>query len=80
MSKPLVEYVEVDGINLRVATQKGRVGLPLLLFNGIGANLELCFPFGSHAKGNCDLRCPNRASMNWRHLQIFGLARHEQTA
>ena len=48
MSKPHVEYVEVDGINLRVATQKGQngnAGPPLLLFNGIGANLELCFPF-----------------------------------
>ena len=45
MSKPLVEFVEVDGVTLRVATQQGNVGLPLLLFNGIGANLELCFPF-----------------------------------
>ena len=45
MSKPTVEYIEVDGINLRVATQSGRGGPPLLLFNGIGANLELCFPF-----------------------------------
>ena len=45
MSKPHVEYVEVDGINLRVATQRGRADPPLLLFNGIGANLELCFPF-----------------------------------
>ena len=45
MSKPQVEYVEVDGVNLRVATQHGKAGLPLLLFNGIGANLELCFPF-----------------------------------
>ena len=45
MSKPHVEFVEVDGVNLRVATQRGNGGLPLLLFNGIGANLELCFPF-----------------------------------
>ena len=49
MSKPLVEFVEVDGVNLRVATQrsnkKGSTSVPLLLFNGIGANLELCFPF-----------------------------------
>ena len=46
MSKPQVEFIEVEGINLRVATQRGHDGgLPLLLFNGIGANLELCFPF-----------------------------------
>ena len=45
MSNPHVEFVEVDGVNLRVASQRGKSGLPLLLFNGIGANLELCFPF-----------------------------------
>ncbi len=41
---PLVEYVEVDGVMLRVATRPG-AGVPLLLLNGIGANFELVFPF-----------------------------------
>lgn len=39
-----VEFVEVDGITLRVGIRPGR-GRPLLLFNGIGANLELVAPF-----------------------------------
>ncbi len=41
---PLVEYVDVDGVMLRVATRPGN-GIPLLLLNGIGANFELVFPF-----------------------------------
>lgn len=41
---PLIDFVEVDGIMLRVATRPG-AGVPLLLFNGIGANLELVLPF-----------------------------------
>ncbi len=41
---PLVEYVDVDGVMLRVATRPGS-GIPLLLLNGIGANFELVFPF-----------------------------------
>lgn len=39
-----VELVEVDGIYLRVGIRPGR-GRPLLLFNGLGANLELVRPF-----------------------------------
>ncbi|MES1943476.1 poly(3-hydroxyalkanoate) depolymerase [Salinisphaera sp. PC39] len=39
-----VEFVEVDGIRLRVGIRPGR-GRPLLLFNGIGANLDLVQPF-----------------------------------
>ena len=39
MSKPQVEFVEVDGIHLRVATQQGKVGLPLLLFKLVVAVL-----------------------------------------
>jgi poly(3-hydroxyoctanoate) depolymerase len=42
--EPKIEFVEVDGVVLRVATRPGR-GIPLLIFNGIGANLELVFPF-----------------------------------
>lgn len=43
-ASPKIEFVDVDGVILRVAIRPGR-GIPLLLFNGIGANLEVCFPF-----------------------------------
>jgi poly(3-hydroxyalkanoate) depolymerase len=43
-STPKIEYIDVDGVTLRVAIRAGR-GTPLLLFNGIGANLELVLPF-----------------------------------
>lgn len=39
-----VEFIEIDGIRLRVGTRTGK-GRPLLLFNGIGANLDLVQPF-----------------------------------
>lgn len=39
-----VEFVEVDGVRLRVGVRPGK-GRPLLLFNGIGANLDLVQPF-----------------------------------
>lgn len=80
MSKPLVEFVEVDGINLRVATQKGGVGgLPLLLFNGIGANLELCYPFMEALPEKeiliFDVPGIGRSEMSWRPRRFAGLAR-----
>jgi poly(3-hydroxyalkanoate) depolymerase len=41
-----ISTIEVDGQRLRAAIQPGRVdGSPLLLLNGIGANLELLQPF-----------------------------------
>ncbi|NNE52275.1 MAG: alpha/beta fold hydrolase, partial [Sulfitobacter sp.] len=41
-----VETIDVRGQKLRVATKPGAEGRrPLLMFNGIGANLELGFPF-----------------------------------
>lgn len=41
-----VEMMNVRGQMLRVAIKEGRAGRrPLLMFNGIGANLELGFPF-----------------------------------
>ena len=41
-----VEMIDVRGQMLRVATKPGKTGrVPLLMFNGIGANLELGFPF-----------------------------------
>lgn len=39
-----LDFVEVDGIRIRCGIRKGQ-GTPLLLFNGIGANLDLVRPF-----------------------------------
>jgi len=79
MTKPHVEYIEVDGINLRVATQQGRNGgVPLLLFNGIGANLELCFPFMEAMPEKeiviFDVPGIGRSEMSWRPRRFSGLA------
>ena len=79
MSKPQVEFVEVDGVNLRVATQHGRTGLPVLLFNGIGANVELCFPFMESMPDKeiviFDVPGVGRSEMSWRPRRFSGLAR-----
>ena len=83
MSNPHVEFVEVDGVNLRVASQRGKeggkAGLPLLLFNGIGANLELCFPFMEAMPEReiviFDVTGVGRSEMSWRPRRFSGLAR-----
>lgn len=79
MSEPVIEYVEVDGVNLRVATQHGDKGLPILLFNGIGANLELCFPFMAALPEReiviFDIPGVGRSEMSWRPRRFSGLAR-----
>jgi pimeloyl-ACP methyl ester carboxylesterase len=79
MSTPQVEFIEVDGVNLRVATQSGKGGLPLLLFNGIGANLELCFPFMEAMPEKeiviFDVPGVGRSEMSWRPRRFSGLAR-----
>jgi poly(3-hydroxyoctanoate) depolymerase len=79
MNKPHVEFVEVDGVNLRVASQRGKAGLPLLLFNGIGANLELCFPFMEAMPEReiviFDVPGVGRSEMSWRPRRFSGLAR-----
>jgi poly(3-hydroxyalkanoate) depolymerase len=80
MSQPQVEFIEVDGVALRVATQQGcGGGLPLLLFNGIGANLELCFPFMQAMPEKeiviFDVPGIGRSQMSWRPRRFSGLAR-----
>lgn len=35
-----VEFIDVDGVRLRVGVRRGR-GRPMLIFNGIGANLDM---------------------------------------
>ena len=45
-SRGVMRTVQVDGLTLRIAERKGSPGQPpLVLFNGIGANLELFEPF-----------------------------------
>lgn len=47
-----VQMIDVSGQQLRVATKEGPDDVPpLLMYNGIGANLELAFPFIQHLKG-----------------------------
>jgi poly(3-hydroxyalkanoate) depolymerase len=79
MSKPQVEFIEVDGIHLRVARQRGSAAPPLLLFNGIGANLELCFPFMEAMPEReiviFDVPGTGRSEMSWRPRRFSGLAR-----
>jgi poly(3-hydroxyalkanoate) depolymerase len=78
--RPVVEFVEVDGLRLRVATQRGSGGgLPLLIFNGIGANFELVFPFMQAMDGTeiviFDIPGIGRSQMSWRPRRFSGLAR-----
>jgi poly(3-hydroxyalkanoate) depolymerase len=40
-----IDYIDVDGLKLRYAVRPGRGSTPLLLVNGIGANLEVVLPF-----------------------------------
>jgi poly(3-hydroxyalkanoate) depolymerase len=43
MTKTRIDFIEVDGLSMRVGLRRG-AGPPLLIFNGIGANLELLEP------------------------------------
>src|SRR5256885_472856 len=45
------EFVEVDGVRLRVSIEGAGRGRPLLLLNGIGAGLELFAPFRARLDG-----------------------------
>ena len=77
--RPVIEYVDVDGINLRVAIQRGHGGgTPLLIFNGIGANFELVFPFMAAMDGKeiiiFDIPGVGRSEMSWRPRRFSGLA------
>ena len=77
---PAIEFVEVEGIRLRVATQRGSDGgVPLLIFNGIGANFELVFPFMRAMHGIeilvFDVPGIGRSELSWRPRRFSGLAR-----
>lgn len=78
--RPVIEYLDVDGLRIRVATQAGDGrGLPLLIFNGIGANLELVFPFMEAMDGIemivYDIPGIGRSEMSWRPRRFSGLAK-----
>jgi len=45
------QYLRIAGVHIRAGiSRRGAVGLPLLLFNGIGASMELLEPFISEMK------------------------------
>ncbi len=46
-----VDFVEVEGVRLRVSIAGAGRGRPLLLINGIGAGLELFAPFRARLEG-----------------------------
>jgi poly(3-hydroxyalkanoate) depolymerase len=76
-----IEYLEIDGLKLRVATQRGtaRGGMPLLIFNGIGANFEIVFPFMEALEGKeiiiFDVPGIGKSEMSWWPRRFSGLAR-----
>lgn len=73
-----IEHVEVDGVIVRVGIRPGK-GVPLLMFNGIGANLELTYPFvnalGCKEIIVFDIPGTGRSGMWWRPRRFSGLAR-----
>ena len=79
--QPEINFVEVDGIKLRVAVQRSTSGsgTPLLIFNGIGANLEVVFPFMAALTGReiiiFDVPGIGKSEMSWRPRRFSGIAR-----
>jgi poly(3-hydroxyalkanoate) depolymerase len=75
--KPKIEYIDVDGVTLRVAIRAGR-GTPLLLFNGIGATLELVLPFIDALAGReamvFDMPGVGRSPLWWIPRRFSGIA------
>jgi poly(3-hydroxyalkanoate) depolymerase len=75
--KAKIEYIDVDGVTLRVAIRAGR-GTPLLLFNGIGANLELVLPFIHALAGReaivFDMPGVGRSPLWWIPRRFSGIA------
>ena len=76
-----IEYLEIEGLKLRVATQRGTAGggMPLLIFNGIGANFEIVFPFMEALEGKeiiiFDVPGIGKSEMSWWPRRFTGLAR-----
>ncbi|MEZ5499163.1 MAG: poly(3-hydroxyalkanoate) depolymerase [Steroidobacteraceae bacterium] len=77
---PRIEFVDIDGVSLRIAHQSGTGKQPpLLLFNGIGANLEVLFPFIAAMPDRevvaFDVPGTGGSPMSWRVRRFAGLAR-----
>src|SRR5215467_5985803 len=75
-----ISTIDVGGQRLRVAIQPGRRGgTPLLLLNGIGANLELFQPFVDALDGietiRVDLPGTGASPASSRLMRFAGLAR-----
>jgi poly(3-hydroxyalkanoate) depolymerase len=74
-----IDYVEVDGLKLRYAIRPGRGGTPLLIFNGIGANLEVVLPFIDAMRGReiliFDMPGTGGSPHSWMPRRFSGLAR-----
>lgn len=77
-AKVNIEHVDVDGVVVRVGIRPGK-GVPLLLFNGIGANLELTYPFVNALHGKeiivFDIPGTGRSGMWLRPRRFSGLAK-----
>lgn len=76
--EPVVDFVDVDGTMIRYALREGS-GVPLLLFNGIGANLEITFPFVEAMTGReilvFDVPGTGRSELWLRPRRFRGIAR-----
>ncbi len=74
-----IDYVDVDGVRLRYAVRGGSGGTPLLIFNGIGANLEVVLPFIDAMHGReiliFDMPGTGGSPHSWLPRRFGGLAR-----
>ena len=74
-----IDYVDVDGVKLRYALRPGCGGTPLLIFNGIGANLEVVSPFIDAMAGReiliFDMPGTGGSPHSWIPRRFSGLAR-----
>lgn len=78
--KPAIDFIEIDGMMIRYAVRTGTDGRPpILLFNGIGANLEIAFPFIDEMEGReiiiFDIPGTGRSAMWLRPRRFPGIAK-----
>ena len=75
MPQPFIfRTIDLDGQTIRTAVRPGKSHLtPLLIFNGIGANLELVFPFVQAGKAIGAAGCRRSADTGYvegNHFQV----------
>ena len=78
--KPVIDFIEIDGVMIRYAARVGAPDKPpILLFNGIGANLEITFPFIDEMTGReilvFDIPGTGRSGMWLRPRRFPGIAK-----